>query len=137
MAQTPGNNNSFQLTEMQLTPWKEYTYCITANTIHPKRAGPTVKQNQLWNFMVCMRTKVHSYIVYVSLYFATKWGVLTSLPYIIILPPIQWNPLLRTAKKSCLIRTFGHVLKCITLFYPQNKDSLIAIARKVYFASQE
>jgi len=43
-AQTPGNNKSFLLTELQLTPLKEYTYCITANTIHPNQAGPTVKQ---------------------------------------------------------------------------------------------
>ena len=43
-AKTPGNNNSFLLTEMQLTPLKEYTYCVTANTIHPKQAGTTVKQ---------------------------------------------------------------------------------------------
>ena len=42
--QSPGNNNSFLLTGMQLTPLKEYTYCITANTVHPTQARPTVRQ---------------------------------------------------------------------------------------------
>jgi len=82
---------SFLLTEMQLIPWEEYTYCITANTIHPKQAGPTVKQKStvelhgMYECATCKRltvmnqyyaisgegackkwrTKVHSYCIIV------------------------------------------------------------------------
>lgn len=107
-------------------------------------------KNQLWNFMVCLSTQhlkdwlwwTHktlslgrelqkvggpkcTAIVYLSSYFAVKWGVLPSLPS--ILSPIQWNPLLRTSKKSCLISTFDQVLKMDSLIVPQNKVSSIAI----------
>ena len=43
MAQTPGKNNSFLLSGMQLEPLKEYTYCVTAN-IPSTHVSPTVKQ---------------------------------------------------------------------------------------------
>ena len=90
-AQTPGKNKSFLLTELQLTPLKEYTYCITANTIHPNQAGPTVKQKStmelhgMFEHTTCKRltvmnpyntivgegasksgrTKVHSYCIFI------------------------------------------------------------------------
>jgi len=63
-AQTLGNNKSFLLTELQLTPLKEYTYCITANTIHPNQAGPTVKQKStmelhgMFEHITCKRLTV-------------------------------------------------------------------------------
>ena len=152
-AQTLGNNKSFLLTELQLTPLKEYTYCITANTIHPNQAGPTVKQKStvelhgMFEHTTCKRlTVMNQYntiinfgrelqkvggpkctaIVYLSLYFPVKWGVLPSLPYILL--PIQWNPLLRTSKKFCLISTFDQVLKMDSLIVPQTKVSSIAIS---------
>lgn len=43
VAQTPGKNNSFLLSGMQLEPLKEYTYCVTAN-IPSTQVSLTVKQ---------------------------------------------------------------------------------------------
>ena len=45
-AQTPGRNQSFLLSGMQLEPLEEYTYCVTAN-IPSTQTGPTVKQISL------------------------------------------------------------------------------------------
>ena len=51
--QIPGENNSHYFTGLQLIPFQEYTYCVTANLLHGQVLKLTVNFTELQGGLTC------------------------------------------------------------------------------------